>query len=516
MSLSGCGKAVETGTQNGKNKIKVLEETTITPEERQKQSEEGQKEDSARERNVVTYAGMPYTWNEITVVIPDAWKDKYIVEKGENGFSFIQKSSNEKQDGMGYICGFYRSEGPVFELAGEQQLAYTDTQMYSLTLPTDVSYYYEDKDIEKEYNAMGAYITAMADAIEIAAKEVHYNPKEYIIAMSECYPLKAEDLSNFNDNELWMGRNEIFARHGIKFRNTLLQEHFNACSWYKGNIDSDKFDETVLSETEKANLELIKEAESNYKAEHPYPIKEKVGENIRIDLNEDGSEDTLAYQLTKVNQESDSEYKAYFTINGAGYLLEDFEICLENPEEMDYYITDISPHFPGLEVAVMDYGPSDDEATYFFTYDGELHYLGEVGGIPFKEKGEINGFAESGSVRGIIRTDIIDTCYGYASWWYDYDNQKLEFQDTGYYPMLPTGAHELYTDLPVYTQMKEDSLMTFIPAQKEVFFTITDGTEWIQVKGKDGSAGFMHVKNDQIDKLGKPASEVFSNLMYYD
>ena len=108
MSLSGCGKAVETGTQNGKNKIKVLEETTITPEERQKQSEEGQKEDSARERNVVTYAGMPYTWNEITVVIPDAWKDKYIVEKGENGFSFIQKSSNEKQDGMGYICGFYR------------------------------------------------------------------------------------------------------------------------------------------------------------------------------------------------------------------------------------------------------------------------------------------------------------------------------------------------------------------------------------------------------------------------
>ena len=55
-----------------------------------------------------------------------------------------------------------------------------------------------------------------------------------------------------------------------------------------------------------------------------------------------------------------------------------------------------------------------------------------------------------------------------------------------------------------------------IPAQKEVYFTATDGKEWIQVKGKDGSIGYMQIKDGTIVELGKDASEVFSNLAYFD
>ncbi|MDD3367278.1 MAG: YARHG domain-containing protein [Lachnospiraceae bacterium] len=499
--LSGCGKQA-----NESN----MSETEVT-------SEETAEENGTEEQT--SYAGTEYTWNEITVTIPDAWQDKYVVEENENGFSFIQKSSNEKVEGMGYICGFHRYDGPVFELAGERGIAFTPDQMYALILPTDVSFYYEDEDISAEYMEMVSFTTAMADSVVIDKADVKYNPDEYEIPMSDTWRFSVEDLVNFDCNELWIGRNEIYARHGMEFENAYLAEHFNACSWYEKTVTKDQFDEAVLTETEKANLDAIKEAESRFKTEHPYPIAKKPGEPVKADLAGNGTENTLEFQIAEVNKGDYSEYEASFNIDGKVFDLGSYEVYFENPELEDYYLTDISPYFDGLEIAVMDYGPSDDPVTHFFTYDGDLHYLGAVSGFPFKDYGFLDGFASEGSVMGVIRTDLLCTCYGYASWWYDYENKKLEFQDTGYYRMLPTDAHELYVDLPVYTEMNTDSVKTTIPAQKEVYFTLTDGESWLQVKGKDGSKGFLHVENGVLDGLDvavEDAGTVFSNLPFYD
>ena len=328
--------------------------------------------------------------------------------------------------------------------------------------------------------------------------------------------MDAEVLSYYNDNELWIARNEMFARHGLKFENGYLQEHFNACSWYEGTVEPGQLDESVFSDVEKANLELMEQAEADYQEQHAYPAKEQVGEEIICDLDEDGIDESLCYQVTEVEKEGDGDYEATFTIDDMVYDLGDYDVSMVNPETSNYYLTDISPYFEGLEIAVMDYGPSDDLVTHFFTYDGALHFLGTVSGFPFKELGDIDGFAEQGTVKGRIRTDIICSCYGYANWWYDYENKKLVFQDTGYYQMLPNGAHELSVELPVYHDMSVESLKTIVPAQREVYFILTDGKEWIQVKGKDGSSGFVHIVNGEIEGLGKKAEEVFSNLQMFD
>ncbi|MDD2973063.1 MAG: YARHG domain-containing protein [Lachnospiraceae bacterium] len=523
--LTGCGKrAKTTGVDSGERII--TEECLVNGgSDVDATTEEGAESDWRGDNPRKSgYEGTEYTWNEMTIVIPDAWKDKYVLQEYEDGrgFGFLQKASDDKEKGMGYLCGFHVSEGPVFEMAGERQMAYTDDQMYYLTVPTDVSFYYEDEAISQEYQAMVKYIISMSESVQIAKKDVHYNPREYAIAMSDCYPLQENDMINFNDNELWIARNEIFARHGLEFKNTYLQEYFDACSWYQGTVTSDQFDDGVLSGIEKSNLELIEKAESEYKNSHPYPKMEVVGEETGSDLDENGSADTISYQVTEVAKDDYVEYEESFTINGVEYNLGGYEIIMENPEMENYYITDISPYFPGLEIAVMDHGPSDDPVTYFFTYDGSkagkeaLHYLGAVEGFPFKEMGNFNGFTEEGSVKGVIRTDIINTCYGYAHWWYDYDNKRLEYQETGYYPMLPSGAHELYVDLPVYSEMNTDSVQSTVAAQKQVYFILTDGREWIQVRGKDGSSGLVHIIDGQIDGLGKKPGEVFSNLQFYD
>ena len=60
-----------------------------------------------------------------------------------------------------------------------------------------------------------------------------------------------------SDLELYRARNEIYARHGRGFKNTDLQEYFNAQSWYKRTVDPDKFDSSVLNDYERKNAELM-------------------------------------------------------------------------------------------------------------------------------------------------------------------------------------------------------------------------------------------------------------------
>jgi hypothetical protein len=71
-------------------------------------------------------------------------------------------------------------------------------------------------------------------------------------------------------------------------------------------------------------------------------------------------------------------------------------------------------------------------------------------------------------------------------------------------------------DLPVYTQMSEESPMVTLKAQDKVFFMVTDGKEWILVRGKDGTEGYIHITEQTIDNVDKAAEEVFTGLTWYD
>ena len=524
LGVGGCGNQTAMNRENESSNATILEETTV-PSENGKHGAGNEIEDENAEINstqgtehMASYTGTPYTWNEITITIPDAWNGKYLIEENRNGFYFLQKSSHEKEEEMGYLCGFSKERGPVFAGAELHQLAYTDQYMYFMNLPSDVSYFYEDKEINKEYNDMSKYIVAMSESMVIKGDNVQYHPDEYVMPMSDTCLLQKEDLSSFNINELWIARNEIFARHGIGFKNGYLQSHFNSCSWYEPGKKLDQFNESELNDIEVKNLDLIKAAEKEYNTSHPYPMKEKVGEEILIDLNQDGMQEKVLYEVEKVTVDDVIPYedeKCYLTIDGKKYDLDDYGLCPETPDTECFYITDISPYFSGLEIALLDYGPSADEVTHFATYDGDLHSIGSVEGFPMKDMSFIDGFANENNVTGVMRVDVIESCYGFADWWYDHENKQLVLQDIGNYTLLPEESKKLYVNLPVYTEMDLSSPKKLIPAQDEVFFLSTDGKEWVQVKGKDGSKGYMHVIDYKIDDLDKEASEVFSNLAVF-
>lgn len=74
--------------------------------------------------------------------------------------------------------------------------------------------------------------------------------------------LNAADLAGFSASDLKLIRNEIFARHSYIFKNSRIQSYFADQQWY-----TPKYTEVFsrLTETEKANIELIRQVENTRK-----------------------------------------------------------------------------------------------------------------------------------------------------------------------------------------------------------------------------------------------------------
>ena len=56
-------------------------------------------------------------------------------------------------------------------------------------------------------------------------------------------------------------KNEIYARHGRKFKSKELQTYFDSKSWYQGTIEPSAFNENTLNDYEKRNAELLSKKE---------------------------------------------------------------------------------------------------------------------------------------------------------------------------------------------------------------------------------------------------------------
>ncbi len=132
------------------------------------------------------------------------------------------------------------------------------------------------KDYNYRYNAQRKILCVTNSTIEwdesaqeeVTTEALHYfqltsdgklvNPRQYP-EVSERLLEQAELVSKTKE-ELMIMRNEPFAAYGYIFKNKFLKNHFESKAWYNPQFDnvSDR-----LSEIEKANIQLIKEAEDS-------------------------------------------------------------------------------------------------------------------------------------------------------------------------------------------------------------------------------------------------------------
>ncbi|MCI9261704.1 YARHG domain-containing protein [uncultured Adlercreutzia sp.] len=104
----------------------------------------------------------------------------------------------------------------------------------------------EGEESAKDEGATDAAASAAAD--------------DYVLPESDTRKYSKAELEELSDRELFLARNEVFARHGRQFNSEELQEYFGSKDWYDGTIAPEEFDalqEDELNAAEKANVKAM-------------------------------------------------------------------------------------------------------------------------------------------------------------------------------------------------------------------------------------------------------------------
>lgn len=80
---------------------------------------------------------------------------------------------------------------------------------------------------------------------------------EYVLPDSDKRRLTESDLENLTPLECRIARNEIYARCGRLFTDEQLQNYFDCCTWYNGELAGENFSLDMLSDIERENAEFI-------------------------------------------------------------------------------------------------------------------------------------------------------------------------------------------------------------------------------------------------------------------
>lgn len=110
------------------------------------------------------------------------------------------------------------------------------------------------KDLVKDTDS----VDKMIQSVEEKQQE---SEKDYIIADSDRRYLTEGEVRNLTLKEINYAKNEIYARHGRKFKSAELQNYFNSKSWYHGTIEPDDFQNSYLNDYEQKNTELLSKVE---------------------------------------------------------------------------------------------------------------------------------------------------------------------------------------------------------------------------------------------------------------
>lgn len=119
----------------------------------------------------------------------------------------------------------------------------------------------EDKKDEKKDDSPSKSSDASSPTKVVVVQPVveHIDSADFILPNSDKVYYSSSDFGGLSDWELYVARNEIFARHGRAFRNADLARYFSRKSWYVPRYSSEEFDSmpSPLNDYEKKNADAL-------------------------------------------------------------------------------------------------------------------------------------------------------------------------------------------------------------------------------------------------------------------
>ncbi len=306
--------------------------------------------------------------------------------------------------------------------------------------------------------------------------------KDYVLALCESdaynsrlFPEYADYIDYVLQDDLW-----YFDTEGITF----IANTYELAAYAEG---------TLRFTVPYNELEGLK---TEYAYDGGFQKSVALGGSYKLDLNGDGTADEIMFDAEET---SDYMYVAKLIINGADYskVLEDNNFYFAYPYEK-YVLLDVDESDDYVEIAIQDYGMSDDPATAILRYDGsQVLYLGyvcdRVSDLYIVNDG-------AGKLHTRERMHIFETVNRKVT--YEVVDNKLSPCMNDLYPIAytdGTGKKNLLQDLYVFTDMSTGSDVIKLDKGTEVFALATDNVEWVQVQTvEDGKVYYVHVVNHYL------------------
>ena len=102
--------------------------------------------------------------------------------------------------------------------------------------------------------------------VSLGSDEDTYYNGDYILPDSDTEYISESEIENMSKEELTLALNEIYARYGLMFNTTSIQQYFNSKDWYVPSIKPGHFDDSQFNDYERHNVDTI----VNYMKEKGY------------------------------------------------------------------------------------------------------------------------------------------------------------------------------------------------------------------------------------------------------
>jgi len=236
--------------------------------------------------------------------------------------------------------------------------------------------------------------------------------------------------------------------------------------------------------------------ETDKKIDASLPYKE-----VNEDLNGDGRKENVKLQFA-------DEYRNEYVLEVNGLRCKGYG---DNMDE-NIFIVDIDKKDNIKEIALQEYGPSDDPATVFYMYDGRtLVKIGKLAGNCV-EPGNIKG---DGIVIAQERGIMLHT------WFYNKNyklgkNHMLEGLNRDFYESLYMQQPvKVKKELTLHESPNGKALLKLKPGD-EVKLSGHDGIEWCLAETQEDKKGWFAVDGHEIRELRMSSSDVFDGLCFAD
>lgn len=228
-----------------------------------------------------------------------------------------------------------------------------------------------------------------------------------------------------------------------------------------------------------------------------YPLDVKCGEKVSADLDGDGEKDTICY--VPESGDADKYWRiGSLTVNGTDFTDDIYGqgFHSDTPDADWYALTDLDKGDGLLEIAVQDWGPSDDCITSFFRYDGaHLRYIGCVSGLVRGQDGDSDlTFYGDGTVGSYTRLAVFQTWFSQVVWAPDGNGFSVVPQDVYY--SKQTYAVTAAKDLAVYAEADESSPRTTLSSGAGFTVIGTDNSRWVLCRDGAGAEFWLHLDED--------------------